>query len=717
MILVVALCLGLMPASAFAAGGTVNGKVTDAATRAVIVGAKITVSGAGGTYYATTGSTGTYTVSGIPAGAYSVKCDASGYASASGNVTVVEGRSVRLDFKLTKAVIMLGNVTGTVKSAAGVALSGAKVTNADGSFSVTADSTGKYTISNLPVDSYVLVASATGYSAASKTVVVTAGQTTIADFSLETAKPIVRYERTHVFSIDDVQGDYAATKFGTAALDMNNPVVGADGLTYYNIDSDFGFDAVDYVGFTERPMDGVYAEGSVANVKDSKGNTIGIKGKTSSPAQWKVATALTGEWYKDPASGEVIKACTEHYLVMEHWLNAPGAPALVYGTDYRARFKDDGKKLYMWGDMNSEPTDIRLYAKMALPDAWKTAGADYKVTSAKLVITHLIAESPNDQVRPEDIENENATGILPQYAVQSDGTWTSAVDAYDGCNHFLPAGTLMRMAQPILVPNVDEFGKPLKDYWGNLVTEPDVVWNTAAWYTTKDRDPFAGANPRWRLKAGIFGQDLPGISIPQYKVGDYTTVTLDLLAPMTDEETGLKVPSALTSSVNWKAYMDDGDGVIDGKSINGTPLTADFDLSQYIKGTTQGQVIYNAKLIVDYEDAGGTVPSGVDAAIASLAVPAQVKLSTANAVTVDVKNNVPGIANGTLKLTGTDLKGKVYPFEVAFVTKSDCSATRYTFNWQAPGYGTTVTWTAELVCAGDTDLSNNTATAKTKVVK
>ena len=83
------------------------------------------------------------------------------------------------------------------------------------------------------------------------------------------------------------------------------------------------------------------------------------------------------------------------------------------GTDYSITLKDDGKPLYLWGNTIKRPNDIRMYAKIPLPAAWKVEGVDEPVTSAKLVVKHVVTNNPNDQIRPEDLENEAAIGRLP----------------------------------------------------------------------------------------------------------------------------------------------------------------------------------------------------------------------------------------------------------------------------------------------------------------
>ncbi len=494
----------------------------------------------------------------------------------------------------------------------------------------------------------------------------------------------------HVFSINDVQGDGSGTYYGTACLDLQKGQKDAkDGLTYYAIDSIYGYDGSDFGGeAVARPLDGKYQEGWVANIFDEAGNVIGVKPKTPETPKWKTG-ALKGEWLGGLGSN-MVKASTEHYVVMDHVLNAPWMPTLVEGVDYTIKVKDDGL-LYKWGNYAKKPTDIRLYAKIPLPAEWKQPNANYKVTSARLVITHNITGSPNDQIRPEDFGNHGATGILPRYTVASDGRWLSAVDAFEGDGHFIPAGTILRDA-------AGEY--------------------TNAWYTSLDRDPFAGPNPRWRLKAGAYGQDLPGVEIPQYTVGELSFTDIDLLAPMLDEITGEPVPSPLLESKNWMAYLDeDGDGLSDENFVK---LTNDFDLSLYIKGDYKGTPLYDASLIIEYDNVG--IPadpvSWNDVTVTAVNVPSQIKMGASSNISVRIKNNLSGAATGTLTLVGRNKAGAVVDeYTTAFTTPSNSTEQTYTWNWTAPARTGDITWTATVSAGNDKDLSNNSRTAVTKVVR
>lgn len=499
----------------------------------------------------------------------------------------------------------------------------------------------------------------------------------------------VTFTATHLFTINDVQCDRGV--YGTACLDMANPILGADGLLYYPIDSAYGWNVKDFdpAALLPRPMDGVYVEGAVTTLKDELGQITGINVQSPETADWK-SGPIGGEWVAGLGALKA-KTSTEHYVVMDHILNAPWMPPLVETVDYSSRLKDDGKILYFWGNYNKEPTPVYIYTTIKLPDAWKTAGADFAVKSAKLTLSHKITNSPNDQIRPEDFENELATGMLPQYTVAADGTWLSAVESYEGGDgEYLPIGTVLR------------------DTTGAY---------TNAWYVTLDRDPFGGTNPRWRLKSSKFGQDLPGVEIPQYPVGTPTTTTIDLLAPMKDAVTGVVGPSLLTRSANWNAYLDANDGVTDGFTIEDCKVTPDLDLMLYIKGEVgKPTPLYTAALNIVYDDPNAGVPAPVDLAVVSITAPNKIAPGASASVAATVQNNLAGVATGMLTITGKDKAGAVVgSFSGVVSTNADSTPTTYGFGWTAPAYSTVVSWEARVTTTGDVNLSNNVKTSATLV--
>lgn len=220
----------------------------------------------------------------------------------------------------------------------------------------------------------------------------------------EASAGIVSYiSPKHVFSTADVMCD--DNLFGTACLSPSPMLNEKDGQYYYGIDSAYGYQVQDFAAPVPLPMDGVYDNGMIVNLTDEYGAVRGVATVTQITPRF-LSGALKGEWAAG-LGGLSVKASSEHYLVMDHVLNAEWMPPLVevkydaFGAplnigDYTTRLKDDGKILFMFGNLNKKPTELRLLARMPLPDAWKVPGANYRVTSAKLMVTHLISTSPND---------------------------------------------------------------------------------------------------------------------------------------------------------------------------------------------------------------------------------------------------------------------------------------------------------------------------------
>jgi hypothetical protein len=468
-----------------------------------------------------------------------------------------------------------------------------------------------------------------------------------------------------VLQADDstiICGEYG----GPACTNVQPKIAKQSGETLYPIDSEFGFYVEDFVGGAQKVRDNDYGEGWAANINDmTYGDGVMIaNAKTDTfktPAKmgsW--CTGLGGTLVKcssehystfehvltchetvpytttdpsssaqkdliDPETGVVVGNCADARLddtlqivrdgvVTSELLTSttPGVQMeanestvrndIALGKDYSVSLKDDGKPLYRWGNAVKRPNDVRMYAKMALPNGWKQPGANYIVLEATLTVNHEITNNPNDQLRPEDMENEAATGRLPSYT-ESGGNWLSAIDCYEGDGDYIPAGTIFKNAS--FAQGSDAFSSDLR------------LGLTNAWYTTIDRDPFeAGVDvgPRWRLGSNKFGQDLPSLEIPsnacsqppfkhdtyKYTTGDFTTTVIDLLdfngtSPLSTSKGWV---DASLNNVNIGANGDPSAG--NGISINGLPLTNDFDLGVYIKGDAKGMKIYDATLEILY---------------------------------------------------------------------------------------------------------------------
>ncbi len=492
--------------------------------------------------------------------------------------------------------------------------------------------------------------------------------------------PAQAYESpVHIFSIDDVQGGFNGSTFGPAGVVQDQtilcipgitqdtcpvaPIV-SDGVTLYPIDSEFGFEVVDFLGAQAKTRNDDYQEGFAGNITDGL-DVIGVKISNAATDTYKVKPPL-GTWCQG-LGGTSVKCSTEHYTVLEHvvschevvpysfadpytgeqqTLGFTDEPDLVdcaneeldndvrvitggvlgdtynpitnpmlpndnttvlndiaTSSDYSITLKDDGKVLYRWGSLIKRPNDVRLYARLPLPDEWKVEGADFPVTRAELQVTHWITNNPNDQLRPEDLENEGATGRTPDYEVRDvggDEYWLSTRSCYEGDGDFitgegdiaptpLPAETVLRNGQfvyPNLAANPDTQPQPLS---------ADLTSGfTNGFYTTINRDPFEWSyrildgdgsgtvdladdaffnfvgfpfpltdaeaatsgvelvsGPRWRLKANKFGQDIPGLEIPLEECSE---------PPFTKENIKYEVGELVTTVINLLDWNEEAQG-------------------------------------------------------------------------------------------------------------------------------------------------------------
>ena len=573
----------------------------------------------------------------------------------------------------------------------------------------------------------------------------------------------------HTFSINDVQGGFTGSTFGTSGAVQDtsilcdapgsssacppevSPIVSpkmppgsgtVDAL--YPIDSEFGFYVVDFLGGARKIRDGDYLEGFVGDITGSyppsaeiDGNPIayappiagGIAVSDAATDTYKAKTPL-GSWCRG-LGGNSVKCETEHYSVLEHVLSChevipyffanpeTGAQGILpldpfpvdFGTtdcslqglddvlniisggvdtgirltdatvgvqmlandktdlkndiavssDYAVRLKADGKANYTWGGMVKLPNDVRLYARLALPDEWKQAGANYPVTAAKLVVRHTITNNPNDQLRPEDIENEAATGRKPSYSVTataSGDVWKSTLPCYEGDGDYIETDEGGTEPVPIAAGTVLK-NTPFAFTGYNVAFDlyafsGDLVKGfTNAYYTTINRDPFEwsydpdgnpadatqnyvgswlqndslGAlvtGPRWRLRPNKFGQDLPGLEIPliecspppfekdniKYNVGVQTITEINLL----DWDEVTNGPSPLATTIGWVDVTQNGvveiADTVNGVPVttNGLPMTDDFDLAVYIKGDKKPVALYDAQLVIEWDNTPIPVP-------------------------------------------------------------------------------------------------------------
>ncbi len=111
--LAIALALGLMSGTALAAqqaGGTIQGRVTDAGTGEPIAGAQVSVNGTG--LGALSNTAGQYLINGVKAGRAQVRVTIIGYGPVSKEVVVANG-PVTLDFEISQTAVALDELVVT----------------------------------------------------------------------------------------------------------------------------------------------------------------------------------------------------------------------------------------------------------------------------------------------------------------------------------------------------------------------------------------------------------------------------------------------------------------------------------------------------------------------------------------------------------------------------------------------------------------------------
>ena len=398
---------------------------------------------------------------------------------------------------------------------------------------------------------------------------------------------------------------------------------------------------------TFSDIDPEFFDCSLAELDD---DTFIFKG--GSPFEKLISVAVVD----DPPEGSM--APNDNTTVMDN---------IAVGSDYSVTLKDDGKALYRWGGMIKRPNDIRLYARLKLPDQWKQeddsgARTDYKVTKAVLKVEHWITNNPNDQLRPEDLENEAAKGRKPDYRIEDDGSWVTTRDCFEGDADYIDSDEASDLDEDYaadeipkntFLKNAPYAGSPAGNYPPQIFSSDLRDGYTNAYYTTTNRDPFEWSylkvnadpnvhefqgslvplqpwemeglvglvsGPRWRLRANKFGQDICGLEIPliecspppfkkdniKYEVGEKVTTVINLL-DWKDDNSPLNHSFGWIDTVNHNLNVETkvvnhgegfGEVVV---SSNGLPMTEDFDLAVYIKGDRKPVALFNAWLEIEYE--------------------------------------------------------------------------------------------------------------------
>lgn len=163
--------------------GRIRGVVRNASTGAVIAQANITTKPS--TYSVVTDSKGEFRIDNINPIEYKITAEKGGFSSLERSVVVGANKESIADFNLSPVAPTVGVLTGKVtdnQNDTGVAE--VNITTEPATASVKTNANGIYTIPNIPAKVYKVIAVRTGFARQEKTITVTNGQTTIADFQL-----------------------------------------------------------------------------------------------------------------------------------------------------------------------------------------------------------------------------------------------------------------------------------------------------------------------------------------------------------------------------------------------------------------------------------------------------------------------------------------------------------------------------------------------------
>jgi hypothetical protein len=128
-------------------------------------------------------ASGNYELNDITPGSYMLVASLEGYVGTSQPVTVVEGQTLTVNFTLSPLPLP-ATVAGVVRNESQAPVPGANIISADGVHSTVSHADGSYFIGNIAEGSLELIVNKLGYTSATQTLSVIAGQTLTQDFIL-----------------------------------------------------------------------------------------------------------------------------------------------------------------------------------------------------------------------------------------------------------------------------------------------------------------------------------------------------------------------------------------------------------------------------------------------------------------------------------------------------------------------------------------------------
>jgi len=283
--------------------GTLSGTVTDAGTKQALANATVTYASSS----TTTNALGQYIFASVPEGTYAVTAAATNYASSSPTVAVGAGAAVTQDFALQP---LPGSVTGIVTDASTAKPIALASVNYSGG-STTTNASGAYTLSAVPVGSYTVTASGTGYTSQNATVSVSPASTVSQGFTLQPNPGTITGTITDAVSAQPITG--ATVSY-------------LGGLTTTNSVGQYAFSNVAEGSYTVTASAAVYANQS-HSVTVGPGSTV-IQNLALAPNPGSVNGTVTAA-----TTGQAIQNATVSYAGGSATTNAAGQFTLAGVTE------------------------------------------------------------------------------------------------------------------------------------------------------------------------------------------------------------------------------------------------------------------------------------------------------------------------------------------------------------------------------------------------
>ncbi len=195
--------------------GSITGVVTRADNGSPLAGASVSTVPATSTV--TTNATGQFTITGVAAGSYQVIVTATGYISASSNVTVTAGQVTTANFPLTSNT--QGSIAGVVtRQGTSQLLAGVSISTTPATSTTVTDANGHYQLNSVAPGSYRVNASLTGYVAGYVDVTVTAGQQATGPIPLTLAPGSISGTILNATTNDPIAGVTVTTNPSTSSV-------------------------------------------------------------------------------------------------------------------------------------------------------------------------------------------------------------------------------------------------------------------------------------------------------------------------------------------------------------------------------------------------------------------------------------------------------------------------------------------------------------------